>query len=429
MAVVGGPGGADARPLSDEDLRILALESDAVVGHTCKVMLLDGPVDAEALRASIAARMDSAPELRLRLGEVDGIPSWVPAAELRLDEHIVEEISGALDRDGLRAEVGRIFEQRLDRSKPLWRIDVLSALVGGGSALVWRIHHALADGTTAMRIGREAVWNEAGQRRRRSARQQAARHRQAARLHTLLHEAPHPWHRSPFAGPIKDRRAVAFAHADLEALHRVASITCGATVNDAVLTVVSGGVRRWLESHHCHRGAVRVKVPVSLHGADTDHGRGEAEAGNRDSYFCLDLPLGPADPARRLRLIHRATRLRKLDHDAEQLDRMMHALGRTSPRLQRFAEQVLAGPRSFALNVSNVPGPRGPIDVLGTRVVRLYSIAEIGQRHALRVAVVSLAGKLTFGLCADPTVVPDVDHLAAAIEDEAKALAEIVALV
>ncbi len=222
---------------------------------------------------------------------------------------------------------------------------------------------------------------------------------------------------------------MAFAHADLEALHRAASITCSATVNDAVLTVVSGAVRRWLESHHCRQGAVRVKVPVSLHGAHTDHGRGELDPGNRDSYFCLDLPLGPEDPVKRLKAIHRATRQRKLDHDAERLDHLMHALGNASPRLQRFAEQIAASPRSFALNVSNVPGPPQPIDVLGTRVGGLYSIAEIRERHALRIAVVSLAGTLGFGLCADPKLLPDVEHLAAAIQQEAEALADVVAVV
>jgi hypothetical protein len=168
---------------------------------------------------------------------------------------------------------------------------------------------------------------------------------------------------------------------------------------------------------------VRVKVPVSLHGADKDHGLDEQ--GNRDSYFCLDLPLGPEDPAVRLETIHEATRARKRDHDAEWLDAVMRELGKTSPGLRRFADHVLASPRSFALNVSNVPGPRVPIDVLGVPVDALYAIAEIGQRHALRIAVVSLAETLQFGLCADPNLLPDVEALAVAIQEEAAELAAI----
>ncbi len=99
----------------------------------------------------------------------------------------------------------------------------------------------------------------------------------------------------------------------------------------------------------------------------------------------------------------------------------MQRLART-PRLSRFAEDVLSHPRSFALNVSNVPGPRRPVRVLGVPVRALYSLAEIGEHHALRVAVVSLAGTLNVGLVADPTLLADVDHLAAGIQAEAAAL-------
>jgi len=72
--------------------------------------------------------------------------------------------------------------------------------------------------------------------------------------------------------------------------------------------------------------------------------------------------------------------------------------------------------------VSNVPGPRQPVRVLGVPVQSMYSLAEIGEHHALRVAVVSLAGHLNFGLVADPTLLADVDHLADAVHAEAAAL-------
>ena len=72
--------------------------------------------------------------------------------------------------------------------------------------------------------------------------------------------------------------------------------------------------------------------------------------------------------------------------------------------------------------MSNVPGPAQAVAVLGAPVEAVYSIAEIGQRHALRIAVVSLAGRLHFGLCADPAIVGDVGLLAAGLEVEAAAL-------
>jgi diacylglycerol O-acyltransferase / wax synthase len=268
--------------------------------------------------------------------------------------------------------------------------------------------------------------------RTRARAPRAARPVPRHRLATLLaaaREVPQPWLRSPFDGHIDARREVAFTTAGLEDLHRVAAAADGATVNDAVLTVVAGGLRRWLEAHHGHLGAVRVKVPVSLHAlpppgsppGTPPSGGGAARPGNRDSFFCLDLPLGSADPFERLAAIHRTTRSRKQGHDAQHVDALMRELAH-SPRLSRFAEHVLAHPRSFALNVSNVPGPRRPICVLGAPVRALYSLAEIGERHALRVAVVSLAGTLNVGLVADPTLLAGVDDLAAGIQAEAAEL-------
>lgn len=445
-----------ARPLSREDLGILALENETVAGHTCKVILLDGAVDPGALRTSITQRLPRAPMLSMRLGEIDGAPWWVPAPRVDMAAHVVEApASGAQDEAGFRATVAAIFAQHLDRARPLWRIDVIPRRPGGESALIWRIHHALADGMTAMRMAGAVLWDEepgAGPRttRTRSRASRAARpvpHHRLAALLAAAREVPQPWLRSPFDGHIDARREVAFATAGLEALHRVAAAADGATVNDAVLTVVAGGLRRWLEAHHGHLGAVRVKVPVSLHvlpapgpppgapewpagppapppvpppvpPAPGDDG---SQPGNRDSFFCLDLPLGPADPLERLAAIRRATQARKQGHDAQHLDALMRELAHT-PRLSRFAEHVLAHPRSFALNVSNVPGPRRPIRVLGVPVQSLYSLAEIGEHHALRVAVVSLGGTLNVGLVADPTLLADVGDLAAGMQAEAAEL-------
>jgi WS/DGAT/MGAT family acyltransferase len=371
--------------------------------------------------------------------------------------HVVEApASGAQDEAGFRATVAGIFAQHLDRARPLWRIDVIPRRPGGGSALIWRIHHALADGMTAMHMAGAVLWDEepvTGPRttRTRSRASRGARpvpHHRLAALLAAAREVPQPWLRSPFDGHIDARREVAFTTAGLEDLHRVAAAADGATVNDAVLTVVAGGLRRWLEAHHGHLGAVRVKVPVSLHALPPPGppgppaapgaperpagplepppgppapGDDDAQPGNRDSFFCLDLPLGSADPLERLAAIRRATRARKQGHDAQHLDALMRELAHT-PRLSRFAEHVLAHPRSFALNVSNVPGPHRPIRVLGIPVRSLYSLAEIGEHHALRVAVVSLAGTLNVGLVADPTLLADVGDLAAGMQAEAAEL-------
>ena len=418
------------RRLSAEDLSILALESEIVAGHTCKVILLDGSIDLDRVRALIASRLDRVPELSLRLGEIDGALHWLVDPEVDVRAHVVAwDASTPPDSAGLEAAVARLFEQRLDRSRPMWRVDVVPTLAGGGGALIWRIHHALADGITAMRMVGTALWDaelnaDAHAARRRSPRAAArgdAVHHHLQGLRVAAREAPHPWHGSPFNGHIGSRRSVAFATAELEGLRRVATATDGATVNDAVLSVVAGGVRRWLEDHHGSLGSVRVKVPVSLHASAATSGLKDAAPGNRDSCFFLDLPLGSSDPLGRLASIRRATRIRKECHDAQELDALMRRLGRV-PCLRTFAEHVLAHPRSFAVNVSNVPGPRHTVTMLGAPVRALYSVAEIRDHHALRIAVVSLAGTLNFGLAADPTLIADVGRLAGHMQAEATAL-------
>ncbi len=97
-----------------------------------------------------------------------------------------------------------------------------------------------------------------------------------------------------------------------------------------------------------------------------------------------------------------------------------------SPRLERFATQLERSPRRFALNVSNVPGPRQDVSVLAAPVHRLHSLAEISEHHALRVSVISLADLLCFGFCADAELIPDVQTIADRIEPETQALLDAV---
>ncbi len=248
-----------------------------------------------------------------------------------------------------------------------------------------------------------------------------------AGMPAVIRELPRPWLASPFDGTVSGRRSVAFATASLAGVHRAAAAE-EATVNDAVLSVIAGGLRRWEAPHHGRLARVRVKVPVSLHapGAELPRQPGartatREQAGNRDSFFCLDLPLGPATPSERLSAIRRETAVRKQGQDAQLLDSFLARLA-GNRRLSQLAERLLASPRSFALNVSNVHGPREPVAVLGVPVTGMYTLAEIRGRHALRVSVVSLAGTLGFGFVADPTLLPDVDQLAASVQAEAELL-------
>ena len=147
-------------PLHPEDRAILELEGATVAGHACKVVVLgEGAPATEALREAVGDRLGRAPELSRRLVEVDGAPAWAPADSVDLREHVVAvPVAAPLDDAGLRREVARLFAERLDRSRPLWRMDV-APLEDGGAAVIWRTHHAMADGTTAMRLAREVLWD------------------------------------------------------------------------------------------------------------------------------------------------------------------------------------------------------------------------------------------------------------------------------
>jgi diacylglycerol O-acyltransferase / wax synthase len=408
-------------PLTDEDRAILALESDTIAGHTCKVIVLgEGAPGAGELRALISERIDSAPELTRRLGGTRDAPAWVEDPGFDLNQHVVDAtLSLCTDDRAFREAIAELFAEHLDRSRPLWRLDVVP--LPEGAALVWRIHHAVADGTTTMRFARELLFDEepggdkptSSGARRRSAEDDARRRGHLAAF--LEREFARSRESSPFDGEIGRLRRIGFAVAPLRALHDAAKSLAGATVNDAVLASVAGGLRRWIAEHHGQLGKVRFKVPVSLHHEGDD-------AGNRDSFFTVAVPVAEDDAVERLRAVHEQTAARKAAHDAQRLDDITRELRHVSPRLEALWERVQRSPRRFALNVSNLPGPRAVVGVLGTPVARLHTLAEIGEHHALRISVISYADTICFGLCADPAIVDDLDALETGIEAEAAEL-------
>jgi len=408
---------AGAIPLTPQDEAILRLEGHLLAGHTCKVIELAAPAPSlEELQARVAERIGPESPLAMRLGTSGGAPAWIPEPGFGAAGQMAAAAAGAeLDPPALRAEVARLFGERLDREHPLWRIDVVR-LAGGGAALVWRLHHTLADGTTAMRYARTLLWDQAEPEPGAGSHRAHAQDEERRRAH-LARFFSREFARasSPLDGRIGVSRAVAFASVPVGALHDAARRLAGATLNDALLSAVGGGLRAWLESHHGRLGAIRIKVPVSLHHEGED-------AANADSFFIVDVPLGESDPVRRLRLVREGTASRKADHDAETMDQLLGTLRGGSPRLASLCERVERSGRAFALNVSNVPGPPAPVSVLGAEVASMHSLAEIARHHAVRVAAVSMCGTLYLGFCADPHVVDDVDEIAAGTEREANAL-------
>lgn len=415
-------------PLSVEDARILALEQGPVRGHTCKLVLLDDERGVDDLRAHVASRLDRERRLALRLVDGDA-PAWEMDPGLEIDRQVRD--GGVVNEKSLPAAVGVLMADRLARNRPLWALDVI-AVEPGRTALVWRIHHALADGMTAMRMARKVLFDDAPGAADRSAvgagdgaveargpaRSRLATLRSALNVPSALHrELARRGAETSLDAEIGERRQVAFVDAELEDVKRIAhALPERATVNDVVLAAVAGGLRTWFDGLDAHPHALRVKVPVSLHQPGD-------EEGNRDSFICVDLPIGETDPIVRLVAIAAETRERKADHDAETLDAFFRDLSHMSSSVERFAEHWAMSPRVFTLNVSNVPGPRGPLSVLGAPVTSMHSLAEIGHRHALRVAVVSAAGRIGFGFCADADAIGSPQPIADGVVAELRTLA------
>lgn len=346
-------------PLGPEDRAILDIECQTIAGHTCKVVRLApgaaDAVDVERLRERVGERIELAPALTRRLGGSTRAPAWVADPSFDLAEHVAAApVDGPVDHAGLLALVAELFEQRLPRERPLWRIDRV-ALADGGAALIWRIHHALADGTASVRYARALLWDESAEASMTPAQAHAAHaadeRRRRMHLAGFLHrEYAHGECRSPFDGHVGTRREIAFAVAPLRALHEAAQRLDGATVNDAVLTIVAGAIGHWVRLRHGELGAIRVRVPVSLHHEGDD-------APNHDSFFSVALPLNEPDPVARLRTTHAATSERKADHDAQYREQLLRELSGVPP-LERLLTRIESARRPLVLRLVRRPAAR-----------------------------------------------------------------------
>ena len=217
----------------------------------------------------------------------------------------------------------------------------------------------------------------------------------------------------PLNDPIGPHRRFVFTRSELATLKRIKD-TLGGTVNDVVLAVVTGSLRRWL-----HRRGIRTEglelralVPVSIR---TEDERGDL--GNRLTVMRGPLPVYLEDPVRRLRVV---------TQQMEGLKRSKQALGaEVISRFNDFAPMTLLAQASrlnfstrlFNLIVTNVPGPQIPLYVLGREMEEVFPIAFLPENHGLAVAIISYNGRIGFGLLADYDSMEDVVAVAEGIDD------------
>jgi len=452
--------------LSAVDASFLHEEHESSHMHVGAVVILDGPPPSrEEFVEHIESRLHLVPRYRQKLSfprfEM-GRPFWIDDPRFNLEYHVRHT---ALPSPGslaqLRGLAGRIFSQRLDRSKPLWELWLAQGLENGGFALLSKTHHALVDGISGVDLATvlfdlaaapaeapaaDTAWSpepEPSQAdllaegvkslvrtpaRLASSAIGAAGHpkralgaaREAAEgLGEVARAGLDPAPDVPLNVPIGPHRRLFWVQSELADFKRVKN-ALGGTVNDAFLAVVAGGLARWLQTRGVRTEGLELRglVPVSIR---SDAHRGQL--GNRIAALRGPLPVYADDPVERLRIVREAMQGIKESKQALGAEVISGLEDFAPPTLLAQAARLNFSTRLFNLIVTNVPGPQFPLYLMGREMRQIVPVAFLPDHHALAIAAMSYNGKLTFGLLGDYDAMPDLDRLAHFFEES---LAELV---
>jgi len=468
--------------LSGLDGWFLAMETGSVYGHVGSVCIIDaeGPdgdgsgLTLERLTRFIESRLPLVPIFRRRLVTVPlGLdhPYMIDDPDFDIEFHIRELALPAPGNDRqLSEQVGRLHSRPLDRSRPLWELYLITGLQGGRAAIYNKIHHAAIDGVSGGDIltavldispeGRPLPEVEVFEGERppapawmlgQSVFALARQPMQAVRVVTDLARSipglanavgpalaqrlpgrddedllPVPGIHAPgtpFNAPVSPHRRWAFT--DLP-LAEVKSLRAGTdlTVNDVVMALCAGALRRWLELHKALPAAPLVAaVPVSVRTTDQ-----EGALGNKVSMMLAPLPTNLSDPVGRLEAMHEAMRAAKEQHGAIPASLLADVTQFAMPALANQAWRLAAKLRvmervnPFNLFISNVPGPNVPLYYAGVKVLAYYPVSAVLDGQGLNITVMSYRGNLYFGLVACRELVPDLDVMADFLHDELEAM-------
>ena len=421
------------------------------------------------VREHLERRLDLLPRYRQKLSapHTGGLswPSWEADQRFEIEAHVRHATLPSPGEEGELLEwISDFYSHRLDRSRPLWEIVLLDGLADGRWALVSKTHHCLVDGVGSVDLVGLLLDAEpappdasASHSARVSASVDVSRGwlsnlsapvglltgagLAAARgsAHAVMHPreglersrdmidllvrdeliaAPH----SSLNVPIGATRRIAAAHVELEELRAVRS-ALGGTVNDVVLCAATGALRELLlaRGEDPPRQGLRAMVPVNVRSAG-DHG----DLGNQVSSLFVGLPVAEADPLRRYQLVVAATEKLKAGGQALAASALTGLTEFAPPVLHAGLARMLFAKRLFNVTITNVPASPGRVYAFGAAMVDVVPIVPLAAEHAIGIAVVSYAGGMTFGLCADRGTVPDLDVLADGIVtslDELAALA------
>lgn len=453
--------------LSGLDASFLYLETPEQPLHICGLMLLDpstmpGGYRFDRFRAGLAARIAAVPRFRMKLADSrlnPDHPVWVDDDSFELDRHLHRV---AVPAPGTRVELadlcGHLASLPLDRARPLWEMWVLERPTGEVAAVVTKMHHAGVDGVTAAAMVAQLCDLTPDAPPPAPVRDGAGGGNAVEiALTGVVNVALRPWHllrilptavtsatswisrarrgsampapftapRTPFNVTITGRRNVAFTQLEIADIKTVKD-AFGVKVNDVVMCLVAGALRRHLARHGALPDTSLVSiVPVSVHGRSDRPGR------NQVSAMFAKLRTDIADPAARLEALRETNTVAKEHNSAIGASLLqdwsqLGAAGLFETAMRTYAALHLAEkhPAIHNLVISNVPGPAVGLYFLGARITGMYPFGPIFHGAALNVTVLSLDGKLDVGLISCPDAVPELWELA---DDFAPALDELLA--
>jgi len=422
----------------------------------------DGGIDADAIRRAYAAALHRIPRYRQKL---EWIPLasravWVDDPHFNLDYH-VRHVSlprpGGLDE--LKAVASRVISHHLDRSKPLWEVWIVEGLEDDRFALIAKTHHCMIDGSSGVEMAqillspdpsaeapepREFVprptpsaarllrdeamrWGSlplraAGQLGEIWRETSDLRSEVGARLEALTELVglgTNSASETPINGPLGPHRRfdwIDVSLADAKAIRKA----LGCTINDVVLTAVTGAVRSFLSERQVHPEDLvfRVAAPVSV------RREGENSAsGNRVSTWIVELPIGEPDRLEQLAAIHAETRRLKASRAALGVETLMSAAEWAPSGIVSMGASLASGPINSI--VTNVPGPQFPLYMLGARLLALVPQVVLLQNVGLGIALLSYDGQIHWGFTADYDLVPDLPLFIEALVDSFVELADV----
>jgi WS/DGAT/MGAT family acyltransferase len=363
-------------------------------------------------------------------------PVWVQVPQVDLDYHLRHvTLPAPGTREQFEACVGQLHSVPLDRAHPLWTVTVIEGRQDGCIGFYTNIHHAVVDGQAGVELMRTLFDLTRRPHRRLPAPKARGRTEQPwageVIADGLRHDLEQYWklvrnlpamaralarssdsgargtaRRRPGLGPqtplnvaIDGGRGFATASIPLAAARGIAAAH-DARVNDIVLAVCAGALRRYLGRH----GGVPEQplvagMPVSLRGP------GKVELTTQATMARVDLATDIADPVRRLRAIRDATGAAKetvsrtkslvpMDFPTIGVPWLLHGLSAL------YGRPVVANhvPRVVNVVVSNVPGPLRPMYLAGARVLHHWPLSIVGHGLGLNITVESYAGMLEFGV-------------------------------